>query len=89
MCSLPIWLTARASWKNRATTSRLPASSRWMTLSATLLADQRVLGEVHRAHAARPDLLQDAVVADGGAGRESRLTIAAPARRPELIPGDP
>ena len=37
MCSLPIWLTARASLRNRLTTSLLPASSRWMTLRATFL----------------------------------------------------
>ena len=34
-------------------------------LERDLLADRRVLGEVDRAHAARPDLGQDAVVPDG------------------------
>ncbi len=29
-----------------------------------LLADQRMLGEIDRTHAARPDLVQDAVIAD-------------------------
>ena len=37
MCSLPIVLTARASWKKRCTISLLVARSLWMTLSATFL----------------------------------------------------
>ena len=37
MYLLCAWLTARASWMNRATTSGLPENSRLITLMATFL----------------------------------------------------
>ena len=68
MCSLPILVTAFASWKKRWTTSLLLGELAVDDLERDLLADQRVLGEIHGSHAARPDLLEDAVAADRLAG---------------------
>ena len=46
-------------------------------LERDLLADQRVLGEVHRTHSAGPDLVQDAVAADRMAGADQAGLIVA------------